>query len=188
MKIDTKLSAEPTPNPRTMKFIADRIIASENAEMRTSLEASRSPLATKLFGFPWLESVYVGSNFVSVTKQDWVDWDVLAEPLLGLIKEHIDEGVPVLLASEGGPAKASAANASDSPIVQKIKEVIENEVRPAVAMDGGDIEFERYEDGKVYLQMKGACSGCPSSAMTLKMGIETRLKEAVPEITEVVSV
>lgn len=185
MKHDVKILAEPTPNPRTMKFVADRIIADDSFEMKSSLEATRSPLATKLFGFPWLESVYVGPSFVSITKQDWVDWDVLSEPLQGLIKEHVDEGVPVLL-PEDGAKKATAVASDDSPVVQKIKEIIDNEIRPAVAMDGGDIVFDKYEDGRVYLHMKGACSGCPSSAYTLKQGIETRLKEAVPEIVEVV--
>ncbi|HEX4924059.1 MAG TPA: NifU family protein [Bdellovibrionales bacterium] len=187
MKNDAVIQAEPTPNPRTMKFIVDRKIATETFEMRSALEATRSPLATKLFGFPWLESVFVGPNFVAITKQDWVDWDVLAQPLQGLIKEHIDEGLPVLNPAED-KAESAGPGESDSPVVRRIREVIDTEIRPAVAMDGGDIVFEKYQDGRVHLIMRGACSGCPSSAYTLKVGIETRLKEAVPEIVEVVAV
>jgi Fe-S cluster biogenesis protein NfuA len=185
MNQDVQISAEPTPNPRTMKFVADRSIADGSADIRSSEESKRSPLAAKLFGFPWVESIFVGPNFVAITKQDWVDWEILAQPLIGLIKEHLDEGGSVLLPEVQSDSGTIADD--DSPVVRRIKEIIDNEIRPAVAMDGGDIVFQKYQDNRVHLLMRGACSGCPSSAMTLKMGIETRLKEAIPEIIEVVA-
>jgi Fe-S cluster biogenesis protein NfuA len=187
MKFDVEIQAETTPNPRSLKFIVDRPISAESCEMKNVVEAQRSPLASKLFGFPWLESVFVGPNFVTVTKQDWVDWDVLAEPLKGLIKEHIDEGEPVLMAPSVDTPKEDIFSAEDSEDVRKIKDIIENEIRPAVAMDGGDVAFRKFEEGRVHLTMKGSCSGCPSSTYTLKVGIEGRLREAVPSILEVVA-
>lgn len=181
---------EPTPNPQTMKFNVNRELVNEAVHFTSSLEAERSPLASKLFGFPWTAGVSIGTNFLTVTKQDWVDWDMLAEPLAGLLREHFESGEPILL--ENGPDKApgSAAGAydeSDSPQVRLIKQLIETEIRPAVAMDGGDIIFHKYENNRVYIYMRGACSGCPSSTITLKQGIETRMKEALPEIEEVIS-
>lgn len=173
---------EATPNPQSMKFVVTSIIAHESMNFPSEAESARSPLARKLFGFPWAAGVFIGPNFVTVTKQDWVDWDVLAEPLSGLIKEHIERGEPVLLESQ----KADD-DPNDSEIVRHIKQILREEIRPAVAMDGGDIVFHKYEDGRVYLHMQGACAGCPSSAMTLKDGIETRLKAAIPDIIEVVS-
>jgi Fe-S cluster biogenesis protein NfuA len=177
---------ENTPNPQSMKFVANQNLVSEPVAFVSSTEASGSPLAEKLFGFPWMSGVFVGHDFITVTKQDWVEWDVLAEPLRDLIEEHLNEGLGIL--GETRSAEDTAQPQSDDPIVQKIIEIIERDVRPAVAMDGGDILFQRYENKIVYLRMKGSCAGCPSSTQTLKMGIETRLKEAVPEIIEVVAV
>ena len=174
---------EATPNPNSMKFVAGVNIAKESVHFASAAECLRSPLAKKIFGFPWAAGVYIGPNFVTVTKQDWVDWDVLADPLAGLIKEHLERGEPVLL----NPLVESD-DENDSPTVRLIKQILRDEIRPAVAMDGGDIVFQKFEEGRVYLHMQGACSGCPSSALTLKEGIETRLKQAVPEIQEVVSV
>jgi Fe-S cluster biogenesis protein NfuA len=174
---------EATPNPNSLKFTVGVPIATESIQFSSANETGRSPLAQKIFGFPWAAGVYIGPNFVSVTKQDWVEWEVLAEPLAGLIKEHLERGEPVLL----NPAVESD-DENDSPTVRQIKQILRDDIRPAVAMDGGDIVFEKYEDGRVYLHMQGSCSGCPSSALTLKEGIETRLKQAIPEIQEVVSV
>ena len=176
---------EATPNPNSMKFICTEMIADESVNFAAAGEAARSPLARKIFGFPWAAGVYIGPNFVTVTKQDWVDWQVLAEPLAGLIQEHIESREPVLT---GDLADNTPDDENDSPAVRTIKQILREEIRPAVAMDGGDIVFDRYEDGRVFLHMQGACSGCPSSAMTLKEGIESRLKQVVPEIVEVVSV
>lgn len=176
---------ESTPNPQSMKFIVtDRQIANENARFQNADDAIRSPLARKLFGFPWAQEVFIGPNFVTVTKQDWVDWAVLAEPLSQLIEEHVKLGEAVLL-----PATAAAAEATeDSPVVQQIKQILNSEIRPAVAMDGGDITFHSYQDGRLYLELQGSCNGCPSSTMTLKEGIESRMKASIPELVEVVSI
>ncbi len=176
---------EATPNPQSMKFVVTANIASESMNFASAQETARSPLAKKIFGFPWAAGVFIGPTFVTVTKQEWVDWDVLAEPLSGLIKEHLERGEGVLLAPAGEVAEDGA---NDTPLVRQIKTILRDEIRPAVAMDGGDIVFERYEDGRVYLQMHGACAGCPSSTMTLKEGIESRLKQSIPEIVEVVAV
>ena len=175
---------EPTPNPQSMKFMTGATIAAGSAEFKSAAEAqARSPLARKLFGFPWTDGVYVGPDFVTVTKQDWVDWETLAEPLAGLIQEHFERGEPAL-APERAAAPASSPT-EDSDDVRLIKEILENEIRPAVGLDGGDVVFDRFEDGVVWLQMRGACSGCPSSAMTLKQGIEARLMNAIPSIRSV---
>jgi len=173
---------ELTPNPQTMRFSATKALSSETADFKKATEAFRSPLAKKIFGFPWCEGVYIGHDFVTVTKQDWVDWEVLAEPLAGLIAEHLESGEVVL-----HPLQETEAKTDDSPAVQLIKKILNEEIRPAVALDGGDIVFHKYENQVVYLYMQGSCSGCPSSTITLKEGIETRLKNALPEIREVVS-
>jgi Fe-S cluster biogenesis protein NfuA len=199
---------EPTPNPQSLKFLAGAKIAGESVAFRSAGEAQlRSPLARKIFGFPWADGVLIGPDFVTVTKQDWVDWEALAEPLAGLIAEHLERGEPVLFAAlaqaspaappeaSGGAggldgaseARGSSFLPSDSAEVRLIKQIIDSEIRPAVALDGGDIAFERFEENVVYLYMRGACSGCPNSAMTLKQGIEARLRNAIPAIREVVA-
>lgn len=179
---------EATPNPQAMKFVVTRTIADESAQFQDAKSTARSPLAHKIFGFPWAAGVHIGTHFVTVTKQDWVDWQVLAEPLAQLINEHLELNLPVLLpAHELSPEKPTAP-VSDDPVVQKIMAVIEEEIRPAVAMDGGDVVFSHYEGNRVYLRMQGSCNGCPSASLTLKEGIETRLKAAVPEIVEVIAI
>lgn len=179
---EVKVHFETTPNPQSLKFTVNTKIADETADFKQAQDTHRSPLAAKIFGFPWTDGVYIGTDYVTVTKQDWVEWDVLAEPLSGLIQEHVSSGSAVLHSQE-----AQAPQSDDSPLVQKIKKVLNEEVRPAVALDGGDIVFSHYENGIVYLYMQGACAGCPSSSVTLKMGIETRLQEAIPEIKEVIA-
>ena len=173
---------EATPNPQSMKFLVTAPIAKESAHFTAALECGRSPLAQKIFNFPWAAGVFIGPNFVTVTKQDWVTWEVLAEPLSGLIKEHLLSGAAVML----DPVQ-EADDPNESATVRHIKQILRDEIRPAVAMDGGDIVFDKFVDGKVYLHMQGSCSGCPSSSLTLKEGIETRLRQAIPEILEVVS-
>ncbi len=172
-----------TPNPATLKFLTNLKLVDEPKDFTTALEAETSPLAAKIFGFPWTNSVFIGTDFITVTKQDWVDWEVLAEPLAGLLREHFQNGEPIMSESI-----ASEANENDSPEVKLIKDIIQREIRPAVALDGGDIVFAKYENQVVYLHMRGSCAGCPSSVQTLKQGIETRLQEALPEIKEVVSI
>ena len=182
---------EPTPNPESMKFLVDKPICSEIFEVDSPEKAKRSPLAAKIMGFPWAKSVFLSENFLTVTKEEWVEWDILTEPLADMIKEHLESGGQVLLPELKKPElkkPESSAQSSDSKSVRLIKEIIENEIQPAVAMDGGHIDFVSYENGKVYLDLQGACSGCPSSSYTLKEGIETRLKQVLPEIEEVIPV
>lgn len=181
---NTRIQAETTPNPQSMRFSVDREIATETVTFSDAKSSSRSPLAEKLFGFPWVSAVLIGPHFITITKQDWVDWEMLTEPLIGLLGEHLDSDLPVLK-----PAVSSASTGlDDSEIVIKIKAVLDTEIRPTVALDGGDVSFERFEDGKLFIAMHGACSGCPSATFTLKEGIETRLREVFPEITEVISI
>ena len=161
------------------------MLTEQPTEFKKVADAVSAPLARKLFGFPWTESVFIGRDFVAVTKQDWVDWETLAEPLAGLIQEHLERGEMVMQPRAETASVPGAAGDSDD--VQTIKTILDQEIRPAVALDGGDIVFHKFEDGVVYLFMQGACAGCPSSTMTLKQGIETRLKNAVPSIREVVS-
>lgn len=175
---------ESTPNPATLKFHLQRQVTEESFDCPTAQDAERSPLAAKLFGFPWTSSVFIGTDFITVTKQDWVDWGMLAEPLAGLIQEHLDKGEPVVLKLEA----LADDSADDSPIVQQIKGLLHAEIRPVVALDGGDIVFNKYENNILYIHMRGACAGCPSSTATLKEGIEVRMKEAFPEIKEVVAI
>lgn len=183
----TQVIYEATPNPQSMKFIAMQTIAKESAQFDDPQKCHRSPLAQKLFGFPWMAGVFIGQNFVTITKQDWVEWQTLADPLARLIEEHLENGEEVLkeLPKTTGSAETTAVEGSP---IQIIKTILEQEIKPAVAMDGGDIVFHSYENHVLYLEMHGACAGCPSSTMTLKMGIEARLKEAVPELAEVVSI
>jgi Fe-S cluster biogenesis protein NfuA len=181
MSVDVRFEA--TPNPQTLKFTVGQTLTETPSEFKTVKDTTRSPLAKKLFGFPWCDGVFIGRDFVTVTKQDWVDWDVLAEPLSGLIAEHIERGEPIL-----HKAVEAEPTADDTPVVQHIKKILNDEIRPAVALDGGDIIFHKYENNVVYLMMQGSCAGCPSSTITLKEGIENRLRNEIPEIKEVVSI
>ena len=175
---------EPTPNPQTMKYLMGCEISKENLNFDDPTKTERSPLAQKIFGFPWAAAVFIGSNFITITKQDWVEWDIIADPLANILTEHLNNGLPIVIEA---PQKIEI-NENDPPIVRKIKELLDSEIRPAVAMDGGDIVFHKYENHILYLSMQGACSGCPSSMVTLKEGIEKRVTEVIPDVKEVVSV
>lgn len=179
-----KVSFEATPNPSTLKFLLQHRVTDDAFDCPTPQDAERSPLAAKIFGFPWTSSVFVGQDFITVTKQDWVDWEILAEPLTGMIQEHIDKGEPVVIELQ----KLDEESSTDSPIVKDIKKLLNAEIRPVVALDGGDILFNKYENNILYIHMRGACAGCPSSTATLKQGIEVRMREAFPEIIEVVAI
>ena len=187
------VSVEPTPNPHSMKFTVNQNIAKENWETEDITKAGRSPLAQKILGFPWASRVFIGSNFITINKEDWVEWEVLTEPLSQMIQEHIESKQAVLHPpiSEEKQNKttdhSSNISNTDSQTVQKIKQILESEIQPAVAMDGGFIAFAGYEKGTVFLKMQGACSGCPSSSVTLKQGIETHLKNQIPEVQQVVA-
>lgn len=182
-----KVNYENTPNPHSLKFIVDSKICDEIIEITDRTQAKRSPLALKILGFPWAKSVFLGENFVTVTKEDWIEWDIVCEPLSELIQDHLNQGEKVLLPKQE-KKEQKKEDSEDSEDIKKIKQVLETDIQPAVAMDGGYIEFVSYENGIVYLSLQGACSGCPSSTLTLKQGIESRLKQFVPELKEVMEV
>jgi Fe-S cluster biogenesis protein NfuA len=173
---------EPTPNPDTMKFLPGQTVMSSGTANFTDAEsAGISPLASRLFGLGHVTGVFLGHDFVSVSKDPEQDWSVLKPQILSAVMDHATSGLPAM--NQAG--ETYAANPDDSELVTQIKELLETRVRPAVAQDGGDIVFHRFEDGVVFLEMHGSCSGCPSSTATLKMGIENLLKHYVPEVTEV---
>jgi len=177
------IQTEPTPNPATLKFLPGRAVMGQGtANFTDPAAAQRSPLAQRLFTLPGVSGVFLGSDFITVSKDDGADWYQLKPSVLGAIMEHFTAGQPVILATDTAEA---AADEDDDEVVLQIKELLETRVRPAVAQDGGDIIFERYEDGIVYLHMQGSCSGCPSSTATLKAGIENMLRHYVPEVVEV---
>jgi Fe-S cluster biogenesis protein NfuA len=178
------IQTEKTPNPATLKFIPGQtVIASGAAEFKSAEETAKAPLAQRLFGITGVKSVFFGHDFVSVSKHDDTDWSMLKPMILAGLMEHFSTGQPVMLEQEKAPA-----HTEDDEISAQIRELILTRVRPAVMMDGGDISFEYFEDGVVYLRLRGACSGCPSSTVTLKQGIENMLRHYVPEVTEVRSV
>lgn len=181
------IQTEATPNPATMKFLPGRTVMETGTADFTEVgdAESRSPLAMRLFGVEGVEAVFFGNDFVTVTKQESKEWHVLKPSVLGAIMEHFTAGLPVMNESAAAEAAPADSGEDDDEVVGQIKELIDARVRPAVAMDGGDIVFESYDDGIVYLQMQGACAGCPSSTATLKMGIENMLKHYIPEVVEV---
>lgn len=180
------IETEQTPNPATLKFLPGRtVLGSGTADFATAAEAACSPLAERLFQVEGVERVFLGEDFVSVSKAPGKEWFVLKPAILGVIMEHFIAGKPMLLAGEGTDAQADAEDGPYSEIVAQIKELLETRVRPAVAQDGGDITFRRFENGIVYLNMRGACAGCPSSTATLRMGIENMLRHYIPEVREV---
>lgn len=181
-KTPIKVNAQQTPNPATLKFQFSHVVTDGPMEYRDVKDCHQSPLAMKLFGFPWVSGVFINSDYMTVTKKDWVDWEMLAEPLTGLIQEHFDAGEPVV------QADSTEDTSQDTPVIAEIKRCIREEIRPIVAMDGGDIQFVSYENGTLAIRMQGACAGCPSSQQTLKEGIEVRIRELLPEVREVISV
>lgn len=181
------IQTEATPNPATLKFIpGEPVLGTGTREYRDVGAAGESPLASKLFAVDGVHGVFLGSDFISVTKAPAEEWHALKPALLGAIMEHYLSGAPVLV-PDSAPATADAQNydQQDAPIVATIKQLLDSRVRPAVAQDGGDIVFHGYRDGIVSLHMRGACAGCPSSTATLRHGIENLLKHFVPEVQEV---
>jgi Fe-S cluster biogenesis protein NfuA len=181
------IQTEATPNPATLKFLPGRtVLAAGTLDMRDRAEAARSPLAERLFGIKGVGGVFFGADFITVSKTDG-EWQQLKPAILGAIMEHFMSGEPLVRADAGAaPDEASEFyEAADADTVATIKELIETRVRPAVANDGGDITFRGFKDGVVYLNMKGACSGCPSSTATLRHGIQNLLRHFVPDVTEV---
>ena len=178
------IETEATPNPATLKFLPGRDVAGAGtADFATAATAERSPLASSLFELPGVARVFLGGDFVTVTKSDLADWQSLKPQVLGAVMEHFVAGRPVLLGEEAALDEDVAPE--DAEIVAQIKELLDTRVRPAVAGDGGDIVFRGYRDGVVKLHMQGACSGCPSSSATLKHGIENMLRHYVPEVVAV---
>ena len=178
------IQTEQTPNPATLKFLPGRaVMASGTANFVDADAATRSPLAQQLFELGGVTGVFFGADFVTVTKEEASSWPQLKPLILGAIMEHFTSGRPLLL--NGDAPVPEAVGEEDDEVVSQIKELLETRVRPAVAQDGGDIIFEAYADGVVYLQMHGSCSGCPSSTATLKAGIENMLRHYIPEVVEV---
>lgn len=174
---------EDTPNPNCLKFIPGQIIVDNGSvDFPTIDAASASPLAKKIFGIDGVDRVFFGKDYVTVTKGQDDAWDGLKTLVIGVIVDHLAAGLPVM--NEVQSEKTDDAK-DDDPIISQIKELLDTRVRPAVAMDGGDITFHEFKDGIVYLEMRGACSGCPSSTMTLKAGIENLLRYYIPEVNEV---
>ena len=180
------IQTEPTPNPATLKFLPGRTVLPEGTlEMRDKAEAQQSPLAQRLFEIDGVGGVFFGSDFIAITKTDG-EWQQLKPALHGAIMEHFMSGGPVLNEGvTGDQAAQEFFDPKDAETVETIKELIETRVRPAVANDGGDITFRGFKDGVVYLDMKGACSGCPSSTATLRHGIQNLLRHFVPDVVEV---
>ena len=180
MNIKTEL----TPNPSSLKFLPGQAVMEKGtADFRNMEEANRSPLALNLFKIDGVEGVFFGSDFISITKSNNREWQVLKPSISETIIEYFKSGTAVML--QGKEDKTDISNTEDNEAVIKIKEIIDTKVRPAVAKDGGDIIFQSFDNGIVYLHMKGSCSGCPSSTATLKAGIENMLKHYVPEVREV---
>lgn len=182
---------EMTPNPETMKFVANKLLyPGKSADFPDAESAKPSPLATELFGFPFIKSVFIASNFVTLTRTGEIDWDDVTPTIQQFLKEYLEEGKAVINAEEMAtqiPSGSNAIASDDTDVVKRIKELLDNYVRPAVEMDGGAIQFRSYEDGVVNLMMQGSCSGCPSSMITLKAGIEGMMKRMIPEVREVIA-
>jgi Fe-S cluster biogenesis protein NfuA len=180
------IQTEATPNPATLKFLPGRpVLENGTLDLRDAAQAEQSPLAEHLFGIPGVSGVFFGSDFITVTKSAG-EWQQLKPMILGAIMEHFMSGAPLL--TSGSAAHNDGEEffeEADAATVATIKELIETRVRPAVANDGGDITFRGFKDGVVYLNMKGACSGCPSSTATLRHGIQNLLRHFIPDVTEV---
>lgn len=175
------IQTEQTPNPQTLKFIPGRVVMKEGtAFFQKEEEAENSPLAKKIFQVKGVSGVFFGSDFITITKINGIDWEILKPHLFSAITDHFNSDENVI-----NKMSTLNDNSADTDLDKQIKEILDTRVRPAVAMDGGDIVYEKFEKGIVYLHMQGACSGCPSSTATLKMGIENMLKHYIPEVKEV---
>jgi NFU1 iron-sulfur cluster scaffold homolog, mitochondrial len=182
---------EMTPNPETMKFVANKLLyPGKSIDFPDADAASPSPLAAELFTFPFIKAVFIASNFVTLTKTAETEWNDVIPSVREFLKQYLEEGKPVINEEEVAAIKTTSSNvagADDSDVVKRIKELLDNYVRPAVEMDGGAIQFRSYDEGVVNLMLQGSCSGCPSSMITLKAGIEGMMKRMIPEVKEVVA-
>jgi NFU1 iron-sulfur cluster scaffold homolog, mitochondrial len=182
---------EMTPNPETMKFVANKLLyPGKSIDFQDEASAKPSPLATELFSFPFIKSVFIASNFVTLTKTTDTEWQDVIPSIRQFLKDYLEEGKVVVNEEEiviQPKQSSNVINEDDSDVVKRIKELLENYVKPAVEMDGGAIEFKSYNEGVVNLALQGSCSGCPSSMITLKSGIEGMMKRMIPEVQEVVA-
>jgi len=181
------IHVQKTPNPQVLKFIFNDKLVESIAEF-DNIDSARSvsPLSVKLLGFPWVKKVFIGEDFISITKESWVEWEPVRDPLIHLLKQTSKQDI--LNTQKTAHLETSKYTQTDTEIVAKIKDILDREIQPAVQRDGGFIQFDHYKDGKVYLKLKGACSGCPSAEWTLKQGIEDRFKREIPEILQVISI
>ena len=184
------IQTEPTPNPLTLKFLPGRVVMEKGTVFfQNKNQSNDSPLAKNLFLIDGVSGVFFGSDFITITKEEKFEWQILKPIILGSIEDHFKSGVNIINKNEKNLSTSAGeiidSSNEDSEIVKQIKDLLDTRVRPAVAMDGGDIVFQKYQDGTVYLHMQGACAGCPSSTATLKAGIENMLKHYIPEIKEV---
>ena len=179
------IQTEATPNPATLKFLPGQpVLQTGTADFPSEAAGEASPLARRIFGSGSVTGVFLGPDFITVTKEEAADWSHIKPGILGAIMEFFQSGEPVIEGDQGAVGHAEH-DGPDGEIVTQIKDLLDTRVRPAVAQDGGDITFHGFDRGVVYLHMQGACAGCPSSTMTLKMGIENLLKHYIPEVTEV---
>ena len=180
------IQTEQTPNPQTLKFLPGKVVMDEGtAFFQKSEDAHNSPFAKRLFDVDGVEGVFFGSDFITITKNSSTDWQVVKPLVLGSIMDHYNSNEETIITNKKEENMSLRTSEDDTETVKQIKELLDTRVRPAVAMDGGDIIYDSFKDGIVYLHMQGACSGCPSSTATLKMGIENMLKHYVPEVQEV---
>ena len=180
------IQTESTPNPATLKFLPGQtVLEMGTADFPSAEAAAKSPLAARIFAVEGVTGVFFGSDFVTVTKGDAVAWDHVKPAILGAIMEHFQSGAPVMEGEHQAAGGHAEHSGEDAEIVGQIKTLLDTRVRPAVAQDGGDITFHGFDRGVVYLHMQGACAGCPSSTLTLKMGIENLLRHYIPEVLEV---
>jgi Fe-S cluster biogenesis protein NfuA len=172
--------AEATPNPGSMKFVINRMICpNESVDFRKAEEVKSSPLALELFGFPFVKGIFIMNNFITITKPEDVEWVNVIPELRQFLKEYIEAGKVVL------EKRTDLTEEEETEVITKIRKLLDDHVKPAVEMDGGAIDFKKFEHGVVTVTMKGSCSGCPSSTLTLKAGIENLLKRMVPEVEAV---
>ena len=182
------IQVESTPNPLTLKFLPGRTVTKDGTIFyQNESEVSNSPFAKRMFAVEGVKSVFFANDFITITKDEDLDWQVLKPMVLGAITDHYDSDEETVIETPD-LKKSEELNENDSDIVKQIKELLDTRVRPAVAMDGGDIVYKKFEKGIVYLHMQGACSGCPSSTATLKAGIENMLKHYIPEVKEIRSI
>ena len=180
------IQTENTPNPQTLKFLPGKVVMDEGTAFYQNVEeGSNSPFAKRLFEVDGVEGVFFGSDFITITKSQTIDWQIMKPLILGSIMDHYNSGDNTINEIKKKENNSLQSDENDTDVIKQIKELLDTRVRPAVAMDGGDIVYDSFKDGIVYLHMQGACSGCPSSTATLKMGIENMLKHYVPEVQEV---